>query len=222
MKSFAKKIAGILLAASMLLTLFACGGSGESDQKKLVGTWKATVDMTDLMNDSIQQGMGESDQIFNEYFRISKFDFVVVFTFRDDGTYSMNADEAYFNNSISTVIDELKVGLSRYLEDMLASQGLDMSLDDLLAEQGTSLDALFEESLPSSMFDSMANEFKVSGKWKAEKGKLFTTENTTDDIGASSTYDLYEFISSNEVKLTLPDGVVDDTGLYPIVLKKSA
>lgn len=221
MKSLAKKIASILLVSSMFLMLFGCGSSGESDQKKLVGTWKATVDMTELMNDSIQQGMGEGDQVFNEYFQISKFDFVVIFTFRDDGTYSITTDEAHFNNSITTVIDELKIGMRRYLEDMLAAQGLDMSLDDLLAEEGTSLDALFEESLPSSMFDSMADEFKVTGKWKAEKGKLFTTENAGEDV-SDSTYDLYEFISDNEIKLTLPDGAVDDTGLYPIVLKKSA
>ena len=221
MKSFARKTASILLIASMLLMLFGCSGSGASDQKKLVGTWKATVDMTDLMNDSIQQGMGEADQVFDEYFQISKFDFVVIFTFRDDGTYSMSTDEAHFNNSINTIIEELKVGMRRYLEDMLTEQGLDMSLDELLAEEGTSIDALFDESLPPSMFDGMVDEFTVTGKWKAAQGKLFTTESVNDSIENGS-YDLYEFISSNEIKLSLPDGAVDDTGMYPIVLKKSA
>lgn len=221
MKSFARKTASILLIASMLLMLFGCSGSGASDQKKLVGTWKATVDMTDLMNDSIQQGMGEADQVFDEYFQISKFDFVVIFTFRDDGTYSMSTDEAHFNNSINTIIEELKAGMRRYLEDMLTEQGLDMSLDELLAEEGTSIDALFDESLPPSMFDGMVDEFTVTGKWKAAQGKLFTTESVNDSIENGS-YDLYEFISSNEIKLSLPDGAVDDTGMYPIVLKKSA
>lgn len=221
MKSLTKKIVSILPAALMLLMLFSCGKSGAGDQEKFVGTWKSTVDVTDLLNASIQQGMGEDDQVFAEYFKISKFDFVIVFTFRNDGTYSISADEAYFKNSIDTVLGELKTGMTRYLEDMLAEQDLDISLDELLAEEGTSIDALLDESLPSSMFDGLVDEFAVTGKWKANKGKLYTTENVNDDI-ESNTFDLYEFTSSDEIKLSLPDGVRDDTGLYPLTLKKSS
>lgn len=193
---------------------------GASDQEKFVGTWRATVDLTDLMNESIQQGLGEDDLSFSEYFQISKFDFVMVFTFRDDGTYSAIADEAQFNQSIQNILDEIKVGMRRYLEDMLAAEDPDLDLDDLLASEGLSIDSLIDENLPISMFDGIADSISVTGKWKIKNGRLYTTGNAYSEIDDSD-YELYEFVSSDEIRLTLPVGAIDDTGFYPITLKRS-
>lgn len=241
MNIFKRKTACILLIACMLLTLFGCGksdkdkddsdkkGSGgitesvnpnATDQEKFVGTWTATIDATDLLNESILEGMGEDAEAMAEYVHISSFVLVMEFSFRDDGTYSMSVDRAHFNNTINSVKNELTNGMRRFLEDMLTAEGVDMSLDELLAEEGVSFDELMDESFPTSMFDSLADGFSSSGKWKAENGKLYTSEGANAEIDDNE-YDFYEFISSNEIKLSSPAGAADPTGLYPITLKKS-
>ena len=220
MKNPIRKTASSLLAVCMLLMLFGCKGS--SDQKKFEGTWTATIDGTKSMNESIMEGMGEDGQAFSEYFQISKFEFVLTFTFRDDGTYSMSADEARFRNSIDNMLVELKAGMTRYFDDMLAAEGFDMTVDEFLdAQVGMSLDEYLDQIMPASVFYSMASEFSASGKWKADGGKLYLSENMNDDVD-NGKYDLYEFTSSDEIKLSVPPGETDPTGMYPIILKKSS
>ena len=221
MKNSIRKMASILLAALMLLMLFGCSKSGASDQKKFEGTWKATVSLTDLANESIQQSSGIDSQTFSKYFKVSKFELVLVFTFRDDGTYSLSVDEAQLNQNNKAFMDEIKAGMIKFFEDNLAEQGIDMSVDEFVeAQAGMSLDEYFDQTFPASIFDGMADSFSATGKWKAEDGKLYLSQSTSADIDTND-YDLYEFTSSSEIKLSLPAGESDGMGVYPLVLKKS-
>lgn len=222
MKHSIRKLAGILLAAVMLLMLFGCSKSADDDQKKFVGTWKATVDMTDLANESMQLSSGIDSQTFSDYFEVSKFEFVLIFTFREDGTYSMAADEAQLNKNNEAFMAEIKAGLISYFEDMLAEEGIEMSADEFVeAQAGMSMDQYFDENFPDNMFDGMADAFAMSGKWKAASGKLYLSESVNEEATGGD-YDLYEIVSSSEIRLVLPEGQTDDTGLYPLVLKKSS
>ena len=50
-----KKIAALVLAAVMALSLTACGSKDET--KKLVGTWQSKVDMTQQMNTQMAESL---------------------------------------------------------------------------------------------------------------------------------------------------------------------
>lgn len=60
------------------------------------------------------------------------------------------------------------------------------------------------------------------GTWKATEakdGKLYTTDSVDDDIDENS-YELYE-ITSDGIKLSEPEGVEDDLGIFPLVMTKA-
>lgn len=221
MKRTIRKMVCVLMIAAMVLALVGCGGSGKNnDKEKFLGTWKVDVDMTDIINGGLTEGMDQIDASASEYFNISKFDLTVIFTFNDDGTYSMDVDDDSFNSSVDGVKEDIKAGFIKYFEDMIAGMGLDMSVDEVLEASGMSIESLIDESLTSEMFDSMIEEFEVSGKWKVEKGKLYLTESADDDFDEEN-FDYYE-ISEEGIKLYIPEGMEDETGLYPMYLTKVA
>ena len=218
MKNLTRKIVCALMAVTMVFVLFGCGKSGADDTEKFIGTWNAKIDMTDLFNENFQQGMGESGDDLSGYFNIDKFELTMVFTFKEDGTYSMTVDKAGLNKTVDDLKDDLKDGLTTYFEDMIAENELGMSLDEVLGYLEISMDELIDASLGSDMIDGLVEAFEAHGKWKAEKGKLYTSESVNDDIDESG-YELYEFTSGG-IKLSEPEGVKDDLGVFPMLLTK--
>ena len=218
MKRSMKNIVGILLIAAMVLAFAGCGNSKASDKEQFVGSWKATLDLTDVLNESLKEGIAQADADMADYFTVDRFGFDVIFTFNDDDTYSSKIDEATLEKSTAAMKAGLKDGLTSYFEDMVAEMGLDMSVDKLLDASGFSLDELLDEALPADLFDEVLDEFRLSGKWKAKDGKLYTTESVNDDIDDSG-YELYE-ITSAGIKLSLVDDSEDEAGVFPMLLTK--
>ena len=219
MRGSMRKIVSMLLIAVMLLAFVGCGNSKSGDKEKFVGTWNATLDMTDVLNESLREGIAEEDETMADYFSVDKFDFVVEFTFNEDGTYSTTVDEASLNRSSDALKASVKDGLMRYFEDMVAEMDLDMSVEDLLDLSGRSIDALLDEALPTDLFDDVLDEFRLKGNWKAENGKLHTTESVDESIDKNA-YELYEFTSNGDIKLSLVDDSEDESGVFPMILKK--
>ena len=219
MKRVMKKMVCVLVAAAMVLALIGCGSSSKNnDKEKFLGTWKVDVDLTDAFNDGFTEGMDQIDAAASEYFNVDKFDFTVIFTFNDDGTYSMGVDDDSFNSSVDGVKESVKAGLTRYFEDMIVEMGLDMSVDEVLEASGMSMEALIDASLTPDMFGGVLEELNLSGKWKVENGKLYLTESADDDFDEED-FDYYE-ITEEGIKLYIPEGVEDETGLYPMLLTK--
>ena len=81
-----KKIVCLLLIAAMTLVFVGCGNSKSGDKEKFLGTWRATLDMTDVLNEGLREGIAESDDEMAAYFTIDRFAFDVVFTFNEDDT----------------------------------------------------------------------------------------------------------------------------------------
>lgn len=207
------KIVCILLVMAMAVTLFGCG---KGDKDKFIGTWNATVDATDVFNDMLADELGDE---MAGYFTFSQFDFVMVFVFNEDDTYTMYIDEDSFMAAIEIFKDDCKAGFERYFEDMIAAEGLDMTVEDLLALSGYTLDELMEEAFGEALTDEMMDSMQASGKWKAEGGKLYTTEGDDDDF-ANAGYELYEF-TSDGINLVAGDDADDMiSALYPLVLEK--
>lgn len=216
MKPVTKKIVSMLLIAVMLLAFAGCGKSKSGDKEQFLGTWKATLDMTDLLNESLREGIGDDEMA--DFFVIDKFSFDVVFKFNDDGTYSTDVDQASLDKSVETMKTAVKDGLMDYFEVMIDGQELDMSVEELLELSGLSMDDLLEEAMPADLFDDVVAEFKLKGNWKAENGKLYTTESLSDDVNKAG-YELYE-ITNAGIKLSLVDESEDESGVFPMLLKK--
>ena len=218
MKRSIGKIVGILLIVSMLLAFAGCGNSKSGDKEQFVGTWKAELDMTDLFNEGLKQEIAQEDEEMASYFDIEHFGFTVIFKFNEDDTYTTEIDDASLNASMDAMKACVRDGMMAYFEDMIAEYELDMSVEDMLEASGISIEDIIEEGLSADMFDDVLAELEMHGNWKAENGKLYTTETVNDKIDKNS-YELYE-ITSEGIKLSLVDPTEDETGIFPMLLKK--
>ena len=217
MSKVKRTVVSVLMLLSMALILVSCGSSG--DKEKFVGTWEANVNLTDFVNEQFQAGFDQVGEDASEYFNIDEFEFKMLFTFNDDDTYSISVDEDSLNNSVETIKGNFKDGFTAYVEDMIASMGLEMSVDEMMAMSGMSMDDVINAGFGDEIIGGMIEEFEVNGNWDAKDGKLYTTESVNDDIDENS-YELYE-ITSDGIKLSEPEGVEDELGIFPIVLTKA-
>lgn len=217
MSKLKRSVVGVLMLVSMALVLVSCGSSGDKD--KFVGAWEANVNLTDFVNEQFQAGFEQVGEDASEYFNIDEFEFKMLFTFNDDDTYSISVDKDSLNNSLETIKGNFKDGFTAYVEDTITTMGLDMSVDEMLALSGMSMDDVINAGFGDEIIDGMLGEFEANGKWEAKDGKLYTTESVNDDIDENA-YELYE-ITSDGIKLSEPEGVEDEIGIFPIVLTKA-
>ena len=216
-----KKIVSILMILAMAVLFCGCGGSGGSDKDAFVGTWNATMDVTEFFNSTIQESIAQGDDDMASYFNIDKFELPLVFTFNEDDTYTMTADKDGLSSTMDAVKSNIKDGFMKYLEDMVADQGLDMSVDEVLQLMGYDLDELIEEAIGSELVDAMVAEIETSGKWEVKGGKLNMTDSMSDtEMGEFGSYK----IDSNGITLNLTEdeeGSLEQLGVSTLVLTKA-
>ena len=105
-------IAGVVVLAIVLLVVAVYIST--ADERALVGEWKATVDMTDYLQEEMSQ-LPE----FGSYMEVTDFSFVVYYTFYDDYTYKASVDEDSVNTAMENVKADLKDALYAYAEDVM-------------------------------------------------------------------------------------------------------
>ena len=219
MKQNMRKSAAFVVSLSLLCAiLLACSGcGGDKDKEALVGEWETTLDLTDMMNDEMKAGMGGDEELMS-YFTLSDFTVTLTLTFRDDDSYTLAADQASMEKSVDMVIDTLKNGFTRYLEDMVAQEYPDKTLDEFFEAADTTMDEFYDDTfgdaLDKETLMSSTDEMESSGTFKA-KGGILTL---TDDAGPGM--EAYELDGD---KLTLTGEGVEDRslmGLYPLVFTK--
>ena len=208
MRRLKRNVVSILMVVSMAFVLFGCGSSG--DKEGFLGTWESTVDMADFINEEIQK----EDADIIEYLNIDKFEITFLFTFNDDETFSISADEDSIQNSFEAVKTDLKGKVTEYLEYIIAEQDYGISLDKVLELKGISIDDLINENLGDDIIDDMIEEIELNGKWKVEDGQLYLTDN---EFGEDDCFN-YELTSD---RITLLDTNGNDWyGILPMLLKK--
>ncbi len=210
-----KKFLALVLSAVLLVGVLAgCGGDKSASGDSLEGTWRANLDMTDMFNEQMAAGgMGE-------FMNISEFGITMVMEFKSDGTYSLSADEDALASSMEGLKEELKSSATAYLENMLKEQGLDMSVEDALAASGMSLDDMLNQIFSEESMNELTAGMKSEGQYKAEDGKLYTSDSVDEAPG-----DSYESYTLDGDTLTLdagdsevPSGLED---LLPLVFTRA-
>lgn len=202
-----KKIFVLLLGAALLLgALAGCGGSKSASGAVLQGTWRAELDMADMLNEQLAaSGMGE-------FVNISDFDMALVLDLKDNGTYSMTMDEDALANSMEGVKDQLKAGITAYFEKVMPGQ----SVESALATVGMNIDDLMDQALN---VDNLSGSFKVEGQYRAEEGKLYLSSS----VDAEPTSNYVSCQQSGDT-LTLDEGSTAAGGsmaqLLPMVFQR--
>lgn len=218
-----KRIASLALVLVMIVALFAgCASSGSesklTDQEKLVGTWKGDMDLTEAMMEELGEGV--------EGFELDEFKVTVVFDFTAEGTYTMELDE----ESVEKAFEGLIKGMEGFMKTMMEAQAqeLGMSLEDLLAASGMTMEDMMsmitEELEGQDLVGELVKEAKTEGKFKAEAGKLFRSEEKDEEIDEEK-YDTYT-LEGEVLTLTGTVGEEEEEEMmemvFPIVLNKVA
>ena len=191
-----KKLLAMLLALAMILSvsmlMWGCENDEEPEQSKeteekkedtIVGDWKGKMDLTDLLNETMENAMGEE---MMEYMEMEDIVFDVTMSFDDDGEMEIAFDG---EKAVESICDQMTDGLTRWIEDLIEESGEDYTVDEV-AEQvfGMSLDKYVEEGLVESMnveelVQSGGGEYELDGdKLYIEDDGYFTIDLDGDEL----------------------------------------
>ena len=201
------KKTALFLAVVMVIALAFTACAEKPDSEKIIGSWKASVDMTDKFNESMAS--------FGDI-KVESFIFDITFDFKEDGTFTLEIDKDSFKKSF----DALKPTLVSAMESIFSAiaDASGMTMEELL--DGKTLDQYLDDSFNS---DSFGESLSKDGKYKIEQGKLSIAEKEAE-IG-ESTYFTYEFKSNDELTLNSyvsedEDDDFDEMLVFPLTLKK--
>lgn len=210
----ARKSLSLLACLSLMCSLLLlCSGCGNKDKDALIGSWETTLDLTDMVNEQMEAGMGAQQDLM-EYFTIKSFPLKLILTFNEDDTYKLAMDKAAMDQSLDNILKDFRDGATRYFEDIIAESGQEMTIDEALASMGITMDDFMEQLFNKDAMVSSMGEMESSGTFEVKSGKLFLT----DEEGTG-----LEPYTLDGTTLTLTGEGVDDgelMGMYPMVFSK--
>ena len=178
-----KKITAMLLCLVLVLSLCACGA-----KENLVGTWKANIELADLMNKEIA---ASGDEAMAEAMNLESFQLPLILELREDGTCTMKVDPEAMAASADKLAADLTEGLKAYFVTMLQQQGLEVEdPTEFLTTMGLDLDALVAEMKDQFLSEETFAEFTMESKYKAEDGKIYFSDDLESEINADE-YNTY-------------------------------
>lgn len=216
MKKLFSVVLCLLLSLSMLLTLTGCFG----EQGKYVGTWRASLDLTDVMNDELAK-----DEEMGDYFELTDFSVVMYLEFNNDGTYSMWVEEESVEKAMEKMIDDLTLGMEDYLTDYFASEGITVTVQEALDALGKTMEELMDDSFDEEMMNETVNDMlevvNSEGNFKVDGDKLFMSAGLEYNVDESA-YEICE-ISDDILKLLEGEGYTDGgpfADLHPVTFTR--
>lgn len=203
-----KQIAITLCLVMLISVLFSgCGGS-----ESIVGTWNATVDMSNFLNESI----AAADESMAEYLNFTDIKLDLAMTFKEDGTYTISFDQTSIEAMMETLMDQMLPAM-----DTMMQETMGMSLDDLLTLSGMTEDEMLS-TMMASMQESMdMSELNMEGNYIIQNGVLYSTDSLSVPADTNSEAIPYT-LSGNTLTLESGDSDGDMAFLFPLVLKKAA
>lgn len=156
-------------AGSVTGSLAISGTATES----IVGKWEATKDMTAMFNDYITK----ADPTTAKYFNFTNLTLDMTMEFTAEGTCKIEFSQDSFTTFIQAVTEGTIAGMNKMLEDMLASQNINLTVEQFLAFTGVSMEDMIKEAMSSVKPEEMLGELTGTSNYKVEDGKLYTSEN---------------------------------------------
>ena len=208
-----KKRIALLLSFVLVLSLALCA-CGESKAPTVVGTWKAEINLVDMLNQEMEAaGMGD-------FIKLESFNLPLIMEFKEDGTGSITLDQEAMDATIDKLAEDLTAGLEAYFTDYFASMGLEIDLDEALAASGLSMDDLVAELKAEFAGEDAFAEFTSEFRYKAEDGKLHMSEDLESAIDMM-TYNTYK-LEGDTLTLDIGNEELEDGMeiMFPMVLKR--
>ena len=176
----------------------------------IVGKWKATIDMTQYLNDH----MMASDPSMMAYFNFQNLNMVIYVTFNADCTGGAEIDAESVNTMLESMKSSMVAGMKVMLQEMLDAQGIPMNVDDYLIAAGLDLEAMFDESMNAEALG--LDPVSAGGLYKVEGNKLFMS-----DQDGNFTEDEYILYSLKDGVLIFEEASSDSDGIGAYVLPMS-
>lgn len=210
----------LLLTVLMLLTLTGCG------KNPIVGVWQCELDFEDyfveMMDAEVKDELASVgiSLSFEDY--ISDVAFEYTAEFKEDGTYSMTADE----DDVADMVDSFKASTSEYCTDLIkkicvaiaASTGVQCTEDTVEETMGMTVDemaidvlgmdiAAYVDSCYGDELDanSLADEMYSEGRYKTDGDKILLSAGL--DYAVDPKY--YDYYSIEGDSLTISYGTSD-------------
>ncbi len=183
--------------------------------ESLVGTWHATKDISGLLT----QMLAEADPTTSDYFTFSDLNLVFTMTLGADGSFTLVSTADDFAD---TLLEQMRPGLEKMLEEALADANLDMTLDEFLSVSGTSLDALLDELAATLSFDEELEAMNISAKYIVEGDKLYFSEDMDSeiDMDEATTFTLVDGVLSFVAISGNDDAAEELAELLPLVFNR--
>ena len=167
-----KKLTALLLTLVLALSLTACGSN---ESKQLVGTWQCTVDITSQMDTEIGGALDA------EYASETPMQMFLTAVFNDDGTFTMGVDTDATAASFTAYIQALKPVIVELTYQEAEKQGMTREeYDKALDGSGLTVEGLVDSVLSafdvSALLGDIGSDI-TAGSYKAEKGRLYLSEN---------------------------------------------
>lgn len=204
-----KKVISLLLVLVLCLSLCACGSS---DKDKLVGSWSATLDVADMVNESISS----ADATMGEYVKVDSMEIKFDLVFNKDDTCAMSVDEDHLKAQLEDALDVMMDGTLAYMEAMFAQQGLEMPIEEILQLAGVTEEDLRNELAASMDVSEMFEDVNFEGNFKAEGGKLYMSTSLDEEVDET----VYETYKLDGDKLTIDTGNGEDIEFFPLTFER--
>lgn len=165
-----KRILSLILCAvlvAMLLT--GCGA-----KRKLLGTWQADMDLSEVMGTILQE------QWSDNLFPVENFTVTMELTFLRDNTFIFILEQGSVQTAAERLLADMETALTDRLNKQLQDMDKTVTLEDLLGVTGVDLDSLlsqFRQTFAQVDFaGQLRKKMQFSGWYKLSGGKLYISE----------------------------------------------
>lgn len=181
-----KKIKAFSLVFVVLALLVSLSACGKDDSKALVGTWKADLDATQIIDEQLSS-LGMEDLALE-----SRCVITLVLEFDAEQHYTVRADAAATMASVSAYMEELIPAVTEQMYKTAEASGLDRSTFDSAFEEryNCTPEEYLQQQFDAQDLASTLTAGTTEGKYRAVKGKLYTVEEDHDAFDEEE-YDLY-------------------------------
>jgi len=208
----------VALSLALALTVFVLAGCGGTESEKLVGTWEGQLDLTAVIRQQVPETMQDLD--------VGEFVVTAVFTFTEDGAYTMGLDEASMTRAVEAFVEKLEAYVIEKLEAAAKEQ-------ELTAEQAAQMLGMTPEEYAKKLLEKADVETlaakvtagaEAEGRFEAKDGRLFLSE-SPDAQPNEAVYSTYTLEGDVLTITAATGGSETETNLlklvYPIILKKT-
>lgn len=227
-----KRLIALLMAALLAFGLCACNsdsGSSGGDDDSIVGKWKTEIDMTDMLNEVMEDEAGIDTSSIKAKVKIG-----IYMKFTDDGEITMSVDTSAMADSVSDYLDEMVDPLVDAIyaaakEEGMSSSELDSEFEDMygMSVRKYCKNMISELDVEEMLLSELGDE-EVEGYYKLKGTKLYVSddEDDLDDLDDLQ----YMKVKISDGKLTLDEGnysldllddLVDMGISLPLVFKRA-